>query len=245
MAEYVDREKGYPDAISNTLNAFLGSIQKAHHQNLLNEVEFVDTVSKLKNIETKLEAGILTIEQALTLMQSLPAIEYVDEEGFGLDTARILMNMRVSAHTEKKSTTEGDSSLSGSLKVGGIASAFGVSGSLKMSGHLSHSSEHANTSDYSAYTELEVTMKRTKPAPARRLTSQLMQEFIKDIGVLAKTQVALQKQKMQDEIESKEPPKNIPPPDDSKNGDSDGSDESGNASSDSSDDKPDDGGFSQ
>ena len=89
MAEYVNREEAYPDAISNTLNAFLGSIQKAHHQNLLNEVEFVDTVSKLKNIETKLEAGILTIEQALTLMQSLPAIEYVDEEGFGLDTARI------------------------------------------------------------------------------------------------------------------------------------------------------------
>ena len=223
MAEYASREKDYPDAISNTLSSFLGSIQKAHHQNLLNEVEFVDTVSKLENIETKLEAGLLTAEQALTLMQSLPAIEYVDEEGFGLDTARVLMNMRVTAHTEDKSTTEEDTSVEGSLKVGGIASAFGVHGSLKLSGHLSHSSEHANSSDYSAYTELEVTMKRTKPAPARRLTSQLMQGFIKDIGVLAQSQVALQKQKMRDEIASKEPPKNIPPPD-SKDGGSDSSD---------------------
>ena len=239
MGEYTSREKDFPDAISNTLNAFLGSIQKAHHQNLLNEVDFIDTVSKLKNIETKLGAGLLTIEQALTLMQSLPAIEYCDEEGFGLDTARILMNMRVSAHTEDKSTTEAGSSLSGSLKVGGIASAFGVSGSLKMSGHLSHSSEHANTSDYSAYTELEVTMKRTKPAPARRLTSQLMQEFIKDVGALAKGQVALQKEKMKEELAKMDPPKNIPPPDK----DDDGGDGSGNG--DSSDDKPDDGGFSQ
>lgn len=233
MAEYVDREKSYPDAISNTLNSFLGSIQKAHHQNLLNEVEFVDTVTQLKNIETKLQAGLLTTEQALTLMQSLPAIEYCDEEGFGLDTARVMMNMRVSAHTEDKSTTEASSSMEGSLKVGGIASAFGVSGSLKMSGHLSHSSEHANTSDYSAYTELEVTMKRTKAAPARRLTSQLMQEYIKDIGELAKAQVTLQKQKMREEIAGQDPPKNIPAPDDSKNGDSDGSDESGDATSDS------------
>ena len=234
MAEYEKREGDYPDLISNTLNAFLGSIQKAHHQNLLNEVEFVDTVSKLKNIETKLSAGLLTVEQALTLMQSLPTLEYVDEEGFGLDTAKVTMNMRVSAHTEAKSTTAGDSSVEGSLKIGGIAGAFGVHGGIKMTGHLSHSQEHANNSDYSAYTGLEVTMRRTKPSPARRLTSQLMQEFIKDIGTLAKSVVALQKKKMEDEISSKEPPKDIPPPD-AKNGESDGTDGSDDATSDSSD----------
>ena len=104
MAEYTARQSAFPDEIGNTLGAFLGGLQKAHHNNIITEVEFIKTVSALDNIETKLEVGVIDSEQALTIMQSLPAIEYCDDEGFGLDTGEIEMNMRVSAHTEDKST---------------------------------------------------------------------------------------------------------------------------------------------
>ena len=212
MSEYRDRQNEFPDEIQNTLGAFLTSLQKAHHTNILTEVEFVKAVSDLKNIETKLEAGLLDAQQALTLMQSLPAIEYCDDEGFGLDKGRIKMNMRVNAHTSDKSTTEGGASSSGSASFGGglLGALGGVHGSLKISGHFSHAAEHANESDYSAYTELEVWLKRTKPSPARRLTSQLMQEAIKNVGELAKSRQELQKEQMRQELGDKPVPKSIP-----------------------------------
>ena len=227
MHEYRERQHEFPDEIGNTLGAFLGGLQKAHHDNLIGEIEFLKAVQGLKNIETKLQTGDLNAEQALTLMQSLPALEYCDAEGFGLDTARVKMNMRVSSHASEKKTTEGSADTSGSIKIGGIAAAFGAGGSMKVSGHIAHSAEQANEADYSAYTEIEVTLKRTKPAPARRLTSEFMQEFIKDTHAVIKGQVARQKDALRDELAGKEPPKSLPEEQEDANDvsdDADGSD---------------------
>ena len=98
---------------------------------------------------------------------------------------------------------------------------------MKVSGHIAHSAEQANESDYSAYTEIEVTLKRTKPAPARRLTSEFMQEFIKDTHAVIKGQVARQKDALRDELAGKEPPKSLPEEQEDANDvsdDADGSD---------------------
>ena len=211
MSEYENRQSKFPDEIGNTLGAFLGGLQKAHHDNILTELEFADHITKIKNVEIKLQLGLIDAEQALTYMLSLPASEYVDDEGFGLDTGKIEMDMRVNAHTEDKSTTGGsvDSKTDVSASAG-----FGPFGhaSVKQSitGHFSHSGEQAHSSDYSAYTKLTVTMKRTQPAPARRIVSQFVQEGMKDAGELIKARVAIQKKKMQEELAGKDVPKNIP-----------------------------------
>lgn len=235
MAEYEKRQSQFPDEIGATLAAFLGGLQRAHHDNIITELEFADHITKIKNVEIKLQLGLLDAEQALVYLLSLPASEYCDDEGFGLDTAKVNMNMRVNAHSEDKKTDTGavDSHTDVSASAG-----FGPFGHAKVkqsiTGHYSHSGEQAHSSDYSAYTEIEVTMKRTSAPPARRIVSQFVQEGMKDAGELVKARVQIMKGKMQDELGNKDVPKEIPPEKDK--GDDNGSDESDNGSDDTPDD---------
>lgn len=232
--QFASRQSAFPDEIGNTLAAFLGGLQKAHHDNLMTEAEFSAFCAAKKNIETKLQAGVIDAEQALTLMQSLPFIEYIDDEGFGLDTAEIEMNMRVSAHQESKSETSGSVSSETSASAGGGFLGMGAKASTKITGTLSHSADQADSADYSAYTNLKVTMKRTKPAPARRLTSELMQEMVRDTHEIVKSVSKVQKSKLSDELLAKDPPKQIPKSEDGGDSGSDDSTSSGTSNDDSS-----------
>lgn len=219
MAEYVNREDAYPDQIGATLSAFFTELQKAHHGFILNEVDFIKYCSELGSIKQKLSAGVIGAEQALTLMQELPVIEYCDDEGYGLDDSEIEMNMRVSASTKENKKDEGsvdsDTSIEGSYGFGPFGHA---KAKQQIHGHFSHAAEQAHESDYSAYTRIKSRLKRIKPPPARRLTSQLMQEYVKDIHTIVKSQMKRQSAALSEELAGQDPPKQLPK-DEKKNDD--------------------------
>ena len=219
MNNFRGREDAYPDQIGATLHAFLSELQDTHHGFILNEVDFIKHCTELGAIKQQLQAGVIGAEQALTLMQELPVIEYCDDEGYGLDDSEIEMNMRVSASVKENKKDEGavDSDTEVSASVG-----YGPFGHAKVSqkihGHYSHAAEQAHEADYSAYTKLTVRLKRIKPPPARRLTSQLMQEYVRDIHEILKMQMKRQSAALNEELASKEPPKALPPKKDKKKG---------------------------
>ena len=215
--DYTQREAHIPDEISNTFDAVLGGAQKYHHRNLLQEAEFSKFCAGIENIQTKLQAGLIGPAQALTMMQDLPFIEYVDDEGFGLDTLELDLSFRVNSHSEQKQNTD--------VKVGSETDASVSTGFLgmgakvnqKVTAQVSHGAEQADSADYSAYMRVKATMKRTKAAPARRLTSLLVQEMVKDTHEMCKSVTKRQKQALQQEIAEQEVPKQLPKAEDAGN----------------------------
>ena len=219
MSNFRGRQNEFPDQIGATLHAFLSELQEAHHGFILNEVDFIEHCTKLGSIKQQLQAGVIGAQQALTLMQELPVIEYCDDEGYGLDDSEITMNMRVSASVKENKKDEADVASDTEVSASAGYGPFGhAKVSQKIHGHYSHGSEQAHESDYSAYTKLTVRLKRIKPPPARRLTSQLMQEYVKDIHEVIKMQMKRQSAALNEELANKEPPKQLPPKKKGENG---------------------------
>ena len=210
MNDFTQRENHIPDEISNTFDAVLGGAQKYHHKNLMAEAQFGQFCAGIKNVRTSLQAGLIGPDQALTMMQDLPFIEYIDDEGFGLDTLELDLSFRVSSHSEAKSDTD--------VKIGsetdvGISTGFlgmGAKVNQKVTAQVAHHAEQADSADYSAYIRVKATMKRTKPAPARRFTSLLVQEMVRDTHEMCKAIFKRQKAKLQEETANTDVPKQLP-----------------------------------
>ena len=122
------REAGYADTMGALIASFGRNVVQSHHEVQIANAEYIQTLAAMDNIRWAVEVGILTMNQALTLMANIPIFSVVDSDPFVFTEATLDLEMRVSAHQEDNTSLKSNVATEASFKVGGIAKIFGMGG---------------------------------------------------------------------------------------------------------------------
>lgn len=163
MAEYEGRERRISTQLSDVLGAFCRQTVDAHHNMQLRYAEYIQYLAKLDNIKWAIDIGILTLDQALSILISIPVVGAANVSQVGIEEAELNMEFAVSAHADSDESLRSQTKAEGSVKIGGVAAAFGAGGSMSVSADTTYQKGERRASDYSSTVKMRVLIKRKDP----------------------------------------------------------------------------------
>ena len=211
MAEYRQREQQYAkETMGALIAAFANNVNNAHQENQVMYADFVQRITAMKNLDWAISVGILTMEQALTLMANIPVASIVNMDVFGFKEATLDLEMRVSASTEEKTSVGVDTSTEASVKIGGIAKLFGAGGSVKIKADTTYKKEVRRESDYSSTARIHILMERMAPPEGVQKMLDMQNEVVVDAMKINKTIISKQVEQLNAEVDNADVPQTLP-----------------------------------
>ena len=200
--EFRDRETGYSDTMGALIASFGKNVVAAHRELQIENAEYIKTIAAMDNINWGVEVGILTLDQALTLLANIPIIAVVDTDPFVMDEATLDMEMKVSAHREDNSNLKVGTEVESNVKAGGMVGLVGVSAGLRIKADTTYQKETRRNSDYSSTVKAHIRMKRV-PAPEgvqliRETTNEVVTKAMEINKLLMERQVTEAKKELGD-----------------------------------------------
>ena len=210
MAEYEEREKRIPDQLGALISAFANNINVAHQDNQVSYADYVERITSLQNLTWAVEVGIITQEQALTMMASIPVASIVSMDQFGFKEATLDAEFRVSASTEENTSWGVNTHTEVSGKIGGIARAFGVGGSFKIKADTTYKKDTRRASDYSSTINAHIGMERIPPPEGIQKLLDMQNEVVQSAMQVNKTIIEKQADMLSDAAGESEIPTTLP-----------------------------------
>ena len=204
------REAGYADTMGALIASFGRNVVQSHHEVQIANAEYIQTLAAMDNIRWAVEVGILTMNQALTLMANIPIFSVVDSDPFVFTEATLDLEMRVSAHQEDNTSLKSNVATEASFKVGGIAKIFGMGGSIKVKADTTYQKEKRRSSDYSSTVKAHIKMERVDPPEGVQLIRDTTNEVVQKAMEINKAIIERQKEQLTEEAKEAEVPQSLP-----------------------------------
>ncbi len=199
--------------MGDLLSTFMMDMSAAEFKNRMHYATFMQTIAAMKNVEWGISVGIIGLEQALTLMANLPLANYVNKDYFGPVKATQDMCFRVA--TSKKSQSEFDENVKSHAggKIGGFLGIFG-GGSFSVDSDTTYKTGERRGTDCSATVDTHVEYGRLPAPETVSFLESESDEVVKEGMKLSKIMLEKQKNKLTDDVDSAEVPKDLPKDDD-------------------------------
>ena len=208
--EFRGREQAYPDTMGALIASFGRNVVQSHHEVQIANAEYIQTLAAMENIRWAVEIGILTMNQALTLMANIPIFTVVDSDPFVFTEASLDMEMRVSAHREDNTSLKSNVATEASFKVGGIAKVFGMGGSIKVKADTTYQKETRRSSDYGSTVKAHIKMERVDPPEGVQLIRDTTNEVVRTAMKINQAIIERQAEQLTTEAQETEVPQSLP-----------------------------------
>ena len=207
---FVNRERQYSDTMGSLIASFGRNVVQAHHELQVVNAEYIQTLAAMDNIQWAVEVGILTMNQALTLMANIPIFTVVDSDPFVFTEATLDLEMKVSASQEDSSSLKSNVATEAQFKIGGIAAIFGGGGSIKVKADTTYQKETRRRSDYSSNVKAHIKMERVEPPEGVQLIRDTTNEVVQTAMKINKTLIEQQAERLTQEVQASEAPASLP-----------------------------------
>ena len=208
--EFRGREQAYPDTMGALIASFGRNVVQSHHEVQIANAEYIQTLAAMENLRWAVEIGILTMNQALTLMANIPIFTVVDSDPFVFTEASLDMEMRVSAHREDNTSLKSNVATEASFKVGGIAKVFGMGGSIKVKADTTYQKETRRSSDYTSTVKAHIKMERVDPPEGVQLIRDTTNEVVRTAMKINQAIIERQAEQLTTEAQETEVPQSLP-----------------------------------
>ena len=161
MAEYENREKNYNNSLGAVIGSFMMSCVEADSRSkdmyVERQLRLMDQGNP--NAVFSAKTTLIGLDQALETQVSVPKIILTPSEPFIAKSAKITLDMEVSASTEDSLAIRSDTEVEGSAQIG-----FGIfSGGMKVKAALSVDKSSKRASHYGSITHAEVELGQGSP----------------------------------------------------------------------------------
>ena len=207
---FVNRERQYADTMGSLIASFGRNVVQAHHELQVTNAEYIQTLAAMDNIEWAVEVGILTMNQALTLMANIPIFTVVDSDPFVFTEASLDLEMKVAASQENNSSLKSHVETEAKFKIGGIAAIFGGGGSVRVKADTTYQKDTRRKSDYSSTVKAHIKMERVEPPEGVQLIRDTTNEVVQTAMKINKTIIEQQAERLTQEVQASEPPASLP-----------------------------------
>ena len=207
---FANRERQYADTMGSLIASFGRNVVQAHHEVQVTNAEYIQTLAAMENIQWAVEVGILTMNQALTLMANIPIFTVVDSDPFVFTEASLDLEMRVAASQEENSSLKSNVGTEAQFKIGGIAAIFGGGGSVKVKADTTYQRETRRKSDYSSTVKAHIKMERVDPPEGVQLIRDTTNEVVQTAMKINKTIIEQQAERLTQESHAAEVPQRLP-----------------------------------
>lgn len=177
--EFEAREKNIPIQLGALIHSFLSELTDAEYKNRMDYAKFIQTIIAFENAKWGVDIGILTMDQALSIMASLPIIELVNTDYLGVTEAEQVMEFRVSASRKNSDKLTAHAESQTKVGTGGLAGLLGASGSCSISAGTTYQRDNRRESDYSSTVKTTVKVGRLSPPETVAFMGQVTQDTIK------------------------------------------------------------------
>ena len=207
---FANRERAYADTMGALIASFGRNVVQAHHELQVTNAEYIQTLAAMENIQWAVEVGILTMNQALTLMANIPIFTVVDSDPFVFTEASLDLEMRVAASQEDSSQFKQNVATEAKFKIGGIAAMFGAGGSVKVKADTTYQRDTRRKSDYSSTVKAHIKMERVDPPEGVQLIRDTTNEVVSTAMKINKTIIEKQAEQLTAEAQAAEAPQSLP-----------------------------------
>ena len=207
--EFEAREEAIPQRLGALIHSFLHELTTAEYENRRNYAQFIQAVIAMENAKWGVDVGILTMEQALSIMASVPIAELVNMDYLGVDEAKQTLEFRVSASRKSNDKLTAHAESQTNIGTGGLLSILGGGGSCSISAGTTYMKENRRASDYSSTVKTEITVKRMPPPETVSFLGQVTQEVVRAGMDINRQIIEKQKDQLTDDADSADVPKSI------------------------------------
>ena len=211
--EFAGREQQIPNQMGALIHGHIKEVTSAEHQTRLDYAEFMKMVCAADSVMWAVQVGILTLDQALTVMAQIPLINYVNTDYLGVTDSTLEMEFRVSASRQdtSKTDTHVDTETNISAGGGGLSKLFGAPKvSTKISAGMNYSKENQRKSDYSSRVSCTVNIGRLPPPEGVAFMQQVTQDVVNAAMDINKQLIQKQANQLSDDMEAGDVPKQLP-----------------------------------
>ena len=158
MSEYENRERNYNDNLGQVVGRFCTAIVEADAEAKDAHTKRVLQLVDKPNAQFLAESNLIGISEKLQTKVSVPVISIVQSNPIEIESAKLTLDMNVSASTTDTLNVGSESKVEGSGKIGWGPFSIGV----KITADVSVAKETKRQSDYRSTTHAEVTMVQGK-----------------------------------------------------------------------------------
>lgn len=156
MEWFAGRENQFNDSLAGRVSSFMLGTSLADGQARMQDAMILQQILKLPNIEATQIIDVLDAEKPLVYKANMPAAMLAELRPFLAERAELSMSMNVHAAVEESSSVKTDTEVSGSASVGFLF----WKASMSMKANVATSNDKKRSSDYSATTDMKLTMTR-------------------------------------------------------------------------------------
>ena len=207
--EFESREQNIPNQLGALIHAFLSELTSAEYQNRMDYAKFLQAIIAMQNAHWGVDVGILTIDQALSIMASIPIIELVPLDYLGVTEAEQVMEFRVSAKRSDTSKLTAHAETETKVGTGGLAGLLGASGSCSITAGTTYQKDTRRDSDYSSTVKTTVKVGRMPPPETVSFLGQATQDVIKTGMDINKQIIERQTTQLSNDAETADVPQSI------------------------------------
>lgn len=211
--EYEGYEGRLPSMLGKLLSTVIMDISHAEYSNRINYAKVMVYILRHEAVVWAMQAGVLTLSQGLSAMNTTPFIEWVNRDYFGVKKANFDAEFRIAAsrlNNEKtqlgidtKTHTEG--------KIGGFLGIFGGGGfSLDAGTTYRRDTGMEHKASREATIKVDVEMESMPPPELVSYLSDEAVEMTKGSVDISKVIIEKQKNLMADEANDADVPKGLP-----------------------------------
>lgn len=208
--EFQGREQQIPNQLAATLTGFLDAVVASDWTVKMNYAEYVQELLKVNNIKWACSVGILTMDQALTMLADIPPIALVNLDTLAITEAVIEQEFSVNASRSDSSQLGVKAGSEFNAKTGGLSSLIGGSASVKLTCSTTYNKDTRRESDYSSTVKTKVTMGRIPAPEGVQKLIDATNEFISQGMEINKTIINKQQEKMAEKADSQTAPQSLP-----------------------------------
>lgn len=208
--EFEQREQNIPNQLGALIHAFLSELTSAEYQNRMDYAKFLQAVIAMENARWGVDVGILTLDQALSIMASIPIVELVPLDYLGVTEAEQEMEFRVSAKRGNTSKFTANAKTETNIGIGGgIASLFGPSGSCSVTAGTTYQKDTRRESDYSSTVKTKIKVGRMPQPETVAFLGQATQDIVKAGMDINRQIIERQTSQLSDDAASADAPQSI------------------------------------
>lgn len=173
MEWFAGRENSFNDSLAGRVSGFMLSTSMADGLARMQDAQILQQILKMPNIDATQTIELLDAEKPLVYKANMPAAMLAELRPFLAERAELAMSMNVHAAAEEASQTAASGEASGSASIG---FAFWKA-SMSMKASYSKNSQQKRSSDYSATTDMKLTMTRHSLAEGVSIIKNGMEEL--------------------------------------------------------------------
>lgn len=158
--QFAGREARFNNTLPGIVGNFMKAVSAADGEARMESVKITQAILELPDVTLSQKIDILNSPDPLVYARTIPSVTYAEPRPFLAEKADLSMSMTVSASVSSESSIDSSSEASGSASVSFGFGLFKGTASASMKANVSTHSANKRSSDYSATTDMKLSMIR-------------------------------------------------------------------------------------